>query len=318
MPQLAAVIEGGGSGLRITVVDQHYSIVNEYNVSQGNFNEIKLKLQDYLEILFNKASLENNTPLIITMAGLADKKDIHFVDGLVDKLNHRGKRIITTDAHTAYWGAHSGYGEVVVISGTGSIVYSVNESGDLDRVGGWGPRWGDQGSGYWLGIQLLKVITEYLDGYRPKTELIEFTENSYRMNSWSIVRKYISSPHPTKDTSGLSRLLELAGDEGIQKAVEIFHQGAEIIFTQVKQLTTRINSNYYALRGGICLNCSYFCDHLEKRLTDYGLSKSDLGWSSTGGAIRLVLSDNPSNFYLRGNYEKFFINSNHYRSNSSI
>ncbi|KQC15200.1 MAG: hypothetical protein APR63_12525 [Desulfuromonas sp. SDB] len=318
MPQLAAVIEGGGSGLRITVVDQHYSVLNEYNVGQGNFNEIKLKLQDYLGILFDKVSLQQTTPLIITMAGLAQSNDIQYVDELLNKLNHRAKRIITTDAHTAYWGAHSSYGEIVVISGTGSIVYSVNETGDLDRVGGWGPRLGDEGSGYWLGIQLLKIITEYLDGYRHKTKLIEFTENYHRMHSWSIVRKYISSAQPTKDISELSRLLNQAGDEGVEEAVDFFKQGAEILFAQVKQLTTRINSNYYALRGGICLNCSYFCDHLEKRLTDYGLLKSDLGWSSTAGAIRLILSDNPSNFYLRGKYEKFFINSNYYRYNNNI
>ncbi|MGC9367188.1 MAG: BadF/BadG/BcrA/BcrD ATPase family protein [bacterium] len=318
MPQLAAVIEGGGSGLRITVVDQHYSVLNEYNVGQGNFNEIKLKLQDYLGILFDKVSLQQTTPLIITMAGLAQSNDIQYVDELLNKLNHRAKRIITTDAHTAYWGAHSSYGEIVVISGTGSIVYSVNETGDLDRVGGWGPRLGDEGSGYWLGIQLLKIITEYLDGYRHKTKLIEFTENYHRMHSWSIVRKYISSAQPTKDISELSRLLNQAGDEGVEEAVDFFKQGAEILFAQVKQLTARIKSDYYALRGGICLNCSYFCDHLEKRLTDYGLLKSDLGWSSTAGAIRLILSDNPSNFYLRGKYEKFFINSNYYRYNNNI
>jgi N-acetylglucosamine kinase-like BadF-type ATPase len=318
MSQLAAVIEGGGNGLRISVIDNHYSIISEHRLDQGNFNEIKCKLQDYLRILLNNTSVDKTTPLIITMAGLAQDKDIQYVDDLLNKLNHQGKKIITTDAHTAYWGAHRNHGEIVVISGTGSIAFSVNESGDLERVGGWGSRLGDQGSGYWLGLQLLKQIIKNLDHYRGKNRLIEFTEDYYQMDGWRVVRRFISSSQPTRDISGISEILLQAADQGIQEAVEIFKRGAEELSEQVKHLAKKVKSNYYALRGGICLNYGYFCSHLEKELTDFGLSKADLGLSSTGGAVRLFLSENHKDFYLRGKYEKFFIKSNYYNYHSNI
>lgn len=63
----------------------------------------------------------------------------------------------------------SGSGRVV-IAGTGSVGLARTCDGTLERVGGWGHRLGDPGSGYALGQAGLRAVAEALEG-GPDTSL---------------------------------------------------------------------------------------------------------------------------------------------------
>jgi N-acetylglucosamine kinase-like BadF-type ATPase len=47
---------------------------------------------------------------------------------------------------------------IVVISGTGMISYGYGATGESARAGGWGPLLGDIGSGYDIGLDVLRAI----------------------------------------------------------------------------------------------------------------------------------------------------------------
>lgn len=55
---------------------------------------------------------------------------------------------------------------VVVIAGTGSVAFCVDEGGEQQRVGGWGYQASDLGSGFWVGAQLLREALLFADGCR--------------------------------------------------------------------------------------------------------------------------------------------------------
>ncbi len=60
-----------------------------------------------------------------------------------------------------------------VISGTGSNVFGVGSDGRSWRAGGWGHVLGDEGSGYWLGLQSIVASLHDRDGSGPATGLSE-------------------------------------------------------------------------------------------------------------------------------------------------
>lgn len=62
---------------------------------------------------------------------------------------------------------------VVLISGTGMIVYGFDRAGNRARAGGWGALLGDPGSGYALGAEVLKAVTWAVDGRGPATALTQ-------------------------------------------------------------------------------------------------------------------------------------------------
>jgi len=62
-------------------------------------------------------------------------------------------------AHRAAFGTSPG---VLVISGTGSIAFGRNQSGETARAGGWGPNVSDEGSAFWVGRE---AVTAALRAY---------------------------------------------------------------------------------------------------------------------------------------------------------
>ncbi len=80
----------------------------------------------------------------------------------------RGLRIrrvaVESDARIALEGAFSGGPGIIVIAGTGSIVFGKDRRGRVVRSGGWGRIIGDEGSGYTLGIELFRAVAAELDG----------------------------------------------------------------------------------------------------------------------------------------------------------
>ena len=75
--------------------------------------------------------------------------------------------ICESDIYNIWFGAVRERPAVITIAGTGSITYICSKENFL-RVGGWGPLLGDEGSGYDLGLQALRLACRMYDGREPE------------------------------------------------------------------------------------------------------------------------------------------------------
>lgn len=108
----------------------------------------------------------------------------------------------------------------VLISGTGSIALAcVNEN--FTRVGGWGPRIGDEGSGYALGRDLLTLCAHMIDGRAERTEVLEsvFKHIGTDENNLS---DYVNVEHVTKDQIAalVPIVFQYQNDTEVQKIIQ--------------------------------------------------------------------------------------------------
>lgn len=79
--------------------------------------------------------------------------------------------VVGTDVEAAF---HDAFGQgpgILLIAGTGSIAWGRNATGAVVRVGGWGERLGDEGSGFAIGAGALRAIALADDGRGPATAL---------------------------------------------------------------------------------------------------------------------------------------------------
>jgi hypothetical protein len=67
---------------------------------------------------------------------------------------------------------HSAAG-ILLIAGTGSVIYYQRAEGGTHRIGGWGPVLSDEGSGYRLGLRTLRWYIHVLDGLLPRDSFFE-------------------------------------------------------------------------------------------------------------------------------------------------
>ncbi len=88
--------------------------------------------------------------------------------------------IVVGDVVGAWATATGALPGVGVISGTGSNVFGVGPDGSGWRAGGWGHVLGDEGSGYWFGLQSIRAALRDRETSGPETALsgaaIEFFE----------------------------------------------------------------------------------------------------------------------------------------------
>lgn len=93
------------------------------------------------------------------MTGGADYKE-DIIGNLIQSEN----LVIAHDAPAALFGATAGKPGIVVIAGTGSVIYGENEHGETARAGGLGYLFSDEGSGFWLALQMIKIAIQEQDG----------------------------------------------------------------------------------------------------------------------------------------------------------
>jgi glucosamine kinase len=98
-----------------------------------------------------------------------------------------GRAFVTADAHAACIGAHWGNDGGVIIAGTGSIGWAVLRE-KQHRVGGWGSDLSDEGSGAWIGREVLRCVLLAHDGRAPWTELLRATFEHYAADPHAIVQ----------------------------------------------------------------------------------------------------------------------------------
>jgi N-acetylglucosamine kinase-like BadF-type ATPase len=145
---------------------------------------------------------------------------------------------IETDARAALEGAFDGGPGVVIIAGTGSIVIGKTPKGDLLTIGGWGRFLGDEGSGYFLGREALRVVTLQMDRRGDATKLKQKLAETHHLGTRGDIIKAVY-----QEKLELSRIaplvLEAAAENDIvsqkiiQSAALLLAEQARVIVLQM-------------------------------------------------------------------------------------
>jgi len=130
-----------------------------------------------------------------------------------------GDTAIVSDAASALAGATGLRPGVVVIAGTGSIAYGVNQAGEPARAGGWGWKLGDEGSGYTLGVSAIVAALKAHDGRGPGTALTGKILGHLGLGSLEEIIDWVYTPgREPKDIAYLVPLVREAEAEGDEAA----------------------------------------------------------------------------------------------------
>lgn len=185
--------------------------------------------------------------------------------GLADRL------LITDDALPILYAADpSGVG-VALISGTGSLALGRNPAGTIARCGGWGPTFGDEGSGYAIACDALRAAARSADGRGPQTELLPRL-----LQHFGIAKPPELIPAIYNDQIGraeIARLSTIVFDiaaDGDRVACRILSNAADGLSQAIVAITAELeleaNDFLLALTGGVLLNCPGLRELLNDQL----------------------------------------------------
>jgi glucosamine kinase len=166
---------------------------------------------------------------VLAIAGVDTAAVVRHVDAA-----HRHSWIVVNDVVGA-WASATGAGPgVAAISGTGSNVFGVGSDGRPWQVGGWGHLLGDEGSGYWLGIESVKAALRDRDGSGPQTALSDAALDFFGLASIEALAAEVYSKPLTKGEVAMfaTETCRLA-EGGDPVSIELYERGAAELGGQI-------------------------------------------------------------------------------------
>lgn len=152
-PKIAAIgVDRGGTWTRVTAFGRDFRPVKTSKFKTTPLRTLPKKLISLLSRWPGGAA----APLVIATRGAFSRgwKKQFLVKALDGKLNLLD---VISDAEGAHRAAFGGKPGLLIIAGTGAVVFS-GRPGAFLKTGGHNPPSGDPGSGRWLGRQYLKLL----------------------------------------------------------------------------------------------------------------------------------------------------------------
>jgi glucosamine kinase len=184
-------VDGGGTRCRARLCNFSGIIVGEglagpANARLGPGESVSAVLEATAECVAEAGPALGDRPIVacLALAGASEPVSLATLKGYRYPFQ---AAIFTTDSHAACVGAHRGEDGGVIIIGTGSIGEAI-VGGQHYRVGGWGFPVSDEGSGAWLGCELVRQVLWAHDGRVEWTKLLTATFEQFGSDPHAIVR----------------------------------------------------------------------------------------------------------------------------------
>lgn len=244
-------IDGGGTGCRVSVCDRAGNRLGQAVGGPANYATDSVSaIQNVLAAVHNATRSVVGAPPDLTqcvahigLAGVMDKKDA----GNIAAAMPFARVGVTDDRATTVTGALRTADGVLVSVGTGSFVAA--QRGGVQRfLGGWGHVLGDQASGAWLGLQVMRLTALANDGLMDHSDLT--LHISGRCGETSIkLLSFVKDAGPP-DYAALAPAVIEAANAGDRHGTELMQQGADYLSSCLKTLDFT-NSEALCLTGGI-------------------------------------------------------------------
>jgi len=273
------------------------------NVRSVGFDTAIQNIDCAIHLAFDEARLDRGSvaSICVGLAGADREAERVPLRQWAEKERLADRVIVTNDAiPLIFAGFDDGVG-IAVISGTGSVVFGRNQAGKMARCGGWGPLFGDEGSGYAIALEGLRAVACASDGRGPATTLLGRALQAFDVPSVNELIPAIYSPNIDRSQIATYAELVFAADAaGDLVAGNILTESAdrlaEMVSSVANQLQFTGSSIPLALTGGVLLNQERYRSHLFRALASQGIDVAPvkLVHDAVAGALLMAACEKPA------------------------
>ncbi|MBP2645780.1 MAG: gspK [Firmicutes bacterium] len=273
-----AGIDGGGTKTVACAADCEGRLLGRVECGPANYHVLGIeaftrRMEDLLASLAKNAGVEV-TDIVVLCAGLAGvdrPADREKILTVFQGLRLECTIVLENDARIALAAGVGTQAGIVLIAGTGSIAYGINEEGEQVRAGGWGHILGDEGSGYAIGRLALARSLKALEGRDKPTVLLEGLMCRLEVQDVAGLIRFIYSPAATKDKlAALTEVVEAARLEGDWVAGEIIREAADSLAELVQSVLARGRFQSFpvpvCIYGGVLRNIAVMRQFVAEKL----------------------------------------------------
>jgi N-acetylglucosamine kinase-like BadF-type ATPase len=295
-------VDGGGTGSRAVVLaasgeERARATGRAALVKPGEEHAVQVALRDLVAAALAAAG-EMGTPEVL-VAGLAGVGRTKTREAVQERLAEAGlaRRIqVETDVAVAF---HDAFGEgpgILLVGGTGSVALARTPGGRSLRSGGWGAVAGDEGSGWWIGIQALHAAFQAVDGRAPETLLLEAALRHFQVSDPGALMDRLWTAEKGEVAALAPRVAEAAA-QGDPASRTILSQAAGALAAHLSPLIrgwreeeSGADEIPVALVGGLVVSGGPLRSELLPRIQALGGVTRESAPDPARGAARMALS----------------------------
>ncbi len=264
-------VDGGGTKTEAVAYDMDGNKISEGRAGFGNLliNEKQATANIIQAIEQSMTPIDDGSCLYICL-GLAGYGGVENPQGIKSALSKAFKVpfTIVNDAIIAHAALLKGNDGILTISGTGSVSIGIHE-GIEKSAGGWGHILGDEGSGYWIAMQVFIRMTKEEDEGYEYSHLTESILKKLGYLSVMELKKYIYSATKSEIAAFVPLIVQHA-EKGDGFSQNILNQAGYHLAIQTLEVIKKLKlceNVTIALKGSILTNIplvqSSFINHIK-------------------------------------------------------
>ena len=269
--ELILGIDGGGSKVLVALADRSGRILR--TSAGGGVNPMdnpnwRQELERHLEPFRKEAGLSAVAAALPAYGEVSHFSDLQrdAIDQAFPGISHQ----VLNDVDAAHLGAFAGRPGVLILSGTGSMVWARNPKGVSARSGGWGDVIGDEGSSHWIGRQALSLVSQSLDGRAPPTALATALLDHLcldHVDPMNALGAWVSAlTNPRAEIAALSRLVDQIAMRGDEGAAGLFGRAADELAKHYRAVAGHCDPDAGWTYAGGTFSSHILLDALERRI----------------------------------------------------
>lgn len=175
----------------------------------------------------------------------------NYKEEIIGEIVRADRLCVGHDAPTALAGATGGKPGIVVIAGTGSVVYGENSAGETAQVGGLGYLFSDEGSGFWLALQTIRLAIKEQDELIEPDDLEKLVLSFFnRREIRELTDDFYNGKMTRDELASFAKTAHEAAAAGNRAIREQIKYGAAVLIESVRAAARRLEfAGEFAVAG---------------------------------------------------------------------
>ncbi|MDF2500914.1 MAG: hypothetical protein K0Q77_1628 [Anaerosporomusa subterranea] len=272
-------IDAGGTSCRALLCSQSGEVLGYAQGGPANYHSIgERQARKVMTILLQSLPYRPSSVecAVFGLAGLDTRKDREVLTAVaVDTLRaaaiQTDQLLLENDGMVTLIGATGGSDGLLIIAGTGSIACGVALDGRRVRVGGWGSRAGDEGSGYCIGMDALRHALRTTDGREKQSGICAvILQEKGMVDVEELINWLYSSDFSVDSVAALAPAIFTLADNGDWQARTIVNNALSelslMAATVIDKLALSDTNLHTVLAGGILEKNSWLREQLAQSI----------------------------------------------------
>lgn len=236
-------VDGGGTKTEFCISDIDGNPIKSYfkgttNYKSVGLEEMTLNLKSGFDDMMDEQGIkiEDIAYAVFGISGLDSDGDYNNILKEIKSLNIPSRKFyLCNDGILSFYSAADKPG-IIVVSGTGSIVFGIDRSGRTNRSGGWGYPFSSLGSGFFIGNELLKKTLLYCDGNYLYSELFQIVKDYLEAEDFKDLPYKITEITKFYEIAAISKIVTDSKNKDELLAREILNEAADYLAQDVKNV----------------------------------------------------------------------------------